>query len=57
MYFNNTNKDKNKESCAILNMGHFSVNIILNQFSMVRVEETNQEEPRFIFLKDMGSEM
>lgn len=38
-------------------MGHFSVNIILNQFSMVRVEETNQEEPRFIFLKDMGSEM
>ncbi len=36
---------------------YFSVNIISNQFSIVRVEETNQEEPRFIFLKDMGSEM
>lgn len=47
-------RQKEQESCAI---EYFSVNIISNQFSIVWVEETNQEELRFIFLKDMGSEM
>ena len=36
---------------------YFSVNIISNQFSIVRVEETKQGELRFFFLKDVGSEM
>ena len=53
--FHDTNK--HQESFSSRSIENFSVNIISNQVSIGRVEETNQEEPRFIFLKDMGSEM